>query len=139
MNINLDYVQQGNKYLTHLTCFSGNCPAKRVVRTFSTSTNNTDLTRAQSRSILIRTNGRGGGRSKTSRKINIYINLLSLDENTINKLLYTIGLDATACEVAKMARSNLNATTVANVKYVYNSVVDNLSDSVKEYLKTLCN
>ena len=139
MNIDLSYVQSGNRYLAHLTCFSGNCPSKRIVKTINTSTNDTMITKAQSRAILIRTNGRGGSRPKTSKKIQIYKTLLSLDSDAINSLLYSIGLDSTACHIVKLARSNLSNTTIVNMKEVYQNVVDNLSDAVKEYLSNLCN
>jgi len=134
MNINLSYTQTGNRYLAHLTCFSGNCPAKRIVRTMSTSTNNTNLTKAESHALMIRTNGRGGSRPKTGKKIEIYKQLLSLDSDQVTSLLYSVGLEAAACYIVKLARSNLSATTISNMKEVYQDVIDNLSDAVKEYL-----
>ena len=137
--INLTYVQYGNRYLAHLTCFSGNCPSKRIVRTMNTSTNTTTLTKAQSHAIMIRTRGRGGSRPKTSKKINIYKTLLSLNDDAIRSLLYTFGYKSTSCYITKMARSNLSNTTIVNMKEVYQNILDNLSDVVKEYLSNLCN
>lgn len=139
MNINLSYVQTGNRYLAHLTCFSGTCPSKRIVKTMNTSTNNTTITKAQSHAILIRTNGRGGSRPKTSKKIEIYKTLLSLNSDEVRSLLFSIGLKSTACYIVKLARSNLNNTTIINMKYVYENVINNLSDAVKEYLENQCN
>ena len=139
MNIDLSYVQSGDRYLAHLTCFSGNCPSKRIVKTMNTSTNNTTITKAQSRAIMIRTRGKGGSRPKTSKKVHIYKTLLSLDDDAIESLLYSYGLDSTSCYIVKLARSNLSNTTIVNMKNVYQNVLDNLSDAVKEYLSNLCN
>mgnify|MGYP001392433167 CR=1 FL=1 len=139
MNIDLSYIQSGDRYLAHLTCFSGNCPSKRIVKTMNTSTNTTTITKAQSRAIMIRTRGRGGSRPKTSKKVHIYKTLLSLDDDSIKSLLYSIGLDSTSCHIVKLARSNLSNTTIVNMKLVYQNVLDNLSDVVKEYLSNLCN
>jgi hypothetical protein len=105
----------------------------------NTSTNTTMITKAESRAIMIRTRGRGGSRPKTSKKIQIYKTLLSLDSDAIHSLLYSIGLDSTTCHIVKLARSNLSNTTIVNMKEVYQNVLDNLSDAVKEYLSNLCN
>ena len=112
MNIDISGVSLNSKYLTHLKCYSNNCPAKSIVKTFSTSTNNTTLSKKESLALIIRTRGKGGSRPKTSKKVNIYKNILSLDENYITSLLYNIGLEATSCYVAKLARSNLSQTTI---------------------------
>ena len=115
MNINLSYVQTGNRYLAHLTCFSGTCPSKRIVKTMNTSTNNTTITKAQSHAILIRTNGRGGSRPKTSKKIEIYKTLLSLNSDEVRSLLFSIGL--------KIKPSSLLNTSLFLVFLMHSSVV----------------
>ena len=133
MNIILGY--GNNNYLLKLSC-NDKCQVKQIKGTFSTSTNNTNLSRAESLSLLVKTNGRAGGRPKTSRKIQVYKNLLSLDEDLIKQMIFSLGINDTTCIINKLVRSNLYKTVTLNMKIKYENILNSLSNSVREYLET---
>lgn len=143
INISVEEIQQGgsSRYSVTFKCHEFDktavCPVPTFYKILKSSYNDSQISQAQSLSILAKTGGKGGSRSKISKRYVIYDALLSLDPNRIRDLINTIGVAETSKFVFKLVRTSFRTSSLASLQSIVDEITGSLIDTIEELLNTI--